>query len=135
MNDRLVATTGIEPVTSALWVPRSNQLSYVAIGRGTRTRTLEMAESESAALPLGYTPIFYYQDGRGTWDRTRAMAGSKPAALPLGYTPTPLRDRLLCQTTGLIIRIYKFMSTLYINFFLNVFILIVNILIIKDFIK
>lgn len=94
-----------------------------------------MAESESAALPLGYTPIFCYQDGRGTWDRTRAMAGSKPAALPLGYTPTPLRDRLLCQTTGLIIRIYKLMSTLYIKFFLTFFIFMDNILIVKGFIK
>ena len=27
------------------------------VGRGTRIRTLEMAESESAALPLGYTPV------------------------------------------------------------------------------
>lgn len=51
-----------------------------------------MAESESAAVPLGDTPTLTlsnktYQSGRGTWTRTREMAGSKPAALPLGYTP------------------------------------------------
>ena len=50
-----------------------------------------MAESESAAVPLGDTPTFPLSNkndsGRGTWTRTREMAGSKPAALPLGYTP------------------------------------------------
>ena len=29
----MVATTGIEPVTLGLWVPRSNQLSYVATSK------------------------------------------------------------------------------------------------------
>ena len=49
-----------------------------------------MAESESAAVPLGDTPTVMLNKspiGRGTWTRTREMAGSKPAALPLGYTP------------------------------------------------
>ena len=46
-----------------------------------------MAESESAALPLGYAPADFVLDGRGTWTRTREMTGSKPVALPLGYTP------------------------------------------------
>ena len=51
-----------------------------------------MAESESAAVPLGDTPTLTlsnktYQSGRGTWTRTREMAESESAAVPLGDTP------------------------------------------------
>ena len=32
----------------------------ISNGWGDRIRTYEMADSESAALPLGYTPMLYY---------------------------------------------------------------------------
>ena len=103
----MVATTGIEPVTSALWVPRSDRLSYVAtlkVGRGTRIRTLEMAESESAALPLGYTPIVTESYKISLWQgylgSNQGVAGSKPAALPLGYTPKVSVFLFFCLKNG-----------------------------------
>ena len=95
--------TGIEPVTSALWVPRSNQLSYIAtsskIGWGTRIRTLEMAESESAALPLGYAPNSY-RWWQGYLGSNQGVTGSKPVALPLGYTPNSTLRGVVVRDNG-----------------------------------
>ena len=61
---------------------------HAPAGWGKRIRTFEMPESESGALPLGYTPKYYREsDGWDSWTRTSGMEGSKPSALPLGYIP------------------------------------------------
>lgn len=52
-----------------------------------------MLESESSALPLGETAIFFLRCDFGwdRWIRTTGMTESKSAALPLGYIPVWLR--------------------------------------------
>ena len=69
-------------------------LSY---GWGRRIRTFGMTESESVALPLGDTPIYFFKKdylnvnllklGWDRWIRTTGMTESKSVALPLGYIP------------------------------------------------
>ena len=51
-----------------------------------------MLESESSALPLGETAIFFLRCDFGwdRWIRTTGMTESKSAALPLGYIPVSI---------------------------------------------
>ena len=64
-----------------------NVCLYKKNGWGNWIRTSEMADSESAALPLGYTP-----------KKMAGVTGFEPVkwqiqslfALPLGYTPTAI---------------------------------------------
>ena len=54
----LVEPEGVEPSSSGFSVQRSDRISYSSIyGWDSWTRTNEMQESKSCALPLGYIPI------------------------------------------------------------------------------